>query len=162
MDALTLMKTDTAGNFACNFTPYPLTPIIVPPPAVLNVPIYSVPQTTSVVNLATNIVTLNANQASYCLLFSTNDQPANTASISVYPSPVPAGENIYLATSGIGGDAIISVYDATGRVVLTYSRSITKNETIEISTAGFAPGMYLARITGTDQNLTGTSRFILR
>jgi hypothetical protein len=163
LTALSIMKTDANGNFPCEFNYYPMTFLASQlAPSVLNVPIYSIPQLTTVGTMAPVITNLSVTETDFCLLFSTNDQDANAISMNAYPSPVAEGENLNLNVSGVQGDATIAVYDANGRIVTSFSSTIITNGTIEISTAGFASGIYMVRMTGTNENLLGTTRFIVK
>ncbi|MDQ3111555.1 MAG: T9SS type A sorting domain-containing protein [Bacteroidota bacterium] len=163
LTALSIMKTDVNGNFACDFNYYPLSFLASQlSPSVLSVPIYEIPQMSSSTVITATSTSLMPTEVDFCILFSTNDQLQAASAISVYPSPVVAGENLTLAISGVEGEATVSVYDANGRMVKTLSQNIVTNGIIEIATADFASGIYLVRMTGANENVLGTTRFIVR
>jgi hypothetical protein len=163
LTALSIMKTDANGNFPCDFEYMPMTFFASQlSPSVLNVPIYSVPQPSYPSTMTFNMTNLSVSEMDFCLLFSTNEATANATSIAAYPSPVTEGDNLNLTVSGMEGEAVISVYDANGRVVSTFTKNVVTNGIIEIPTTGFAPGIYMVRMTGTNENLLGSTRFIVK
>ncbi|HET6991145.1 MAG TPA: T9SS type A sorting domain-containing protein, partial [Bacteroidia bacterium] len=165
MTALTLMKTDANGNFPCTFSHVSMSVnSSAATPTVLNVPIYTFTETNTANSLTFYGTTMNASQTDFCTLFGTNDQVANPTSISAFPSPIASGENLQLNVSGIEGTSVISIYDANGKVVKQVNREFSGNQntTLEISTVDLNAGIYLVRITRTDQQVLGMTKFIVR
>ncbi len=165
LTAVSIMKTDINGNFGCNFNYFAMgfsTSQVSP--TVLNVPIYSIPQTTSPSTITYNCTSLNATEVDFCTLFGVNDPIENAVSISAFPSPIASGENLHLTVSGLDGAASIFVYDTRGKVVKEFNQEFSSNATtsMEISTADLNAGIYLVRITGADQEILGVTRFMVR
>jgi hypothetical protein len=162
MSALVIMKTNSSGTLPCDFSTYSMTENPTTSSAVvMSVPIYSHASSEVVTTLTSNAISLNATEVDYCVLFSTNSQVAEAASISVFPSPLAAGENIHLEIKNAAASSV-AVYDANGRVVRTLDTAPVLNSTLEISTADLSPGIYFIRVSGADQSLLGTSKFIIR
>ncbi len=164
LGAVSIMKTDANGNFACNFNYYPMSFLSSQiAPFVINVPIYPFTQTTNPSTFAPVATNLSTTEMDFCLLFSTNDQHAIEGTISAFPSPIASGENLHLNTSGINGNASVSIYDANGRLLQSFEQAFSNAETnVELSTANYASGIYLVRITDNNSNILGTTRFIVR
>lgn len=164
LSAITLMKTDANGAFVCNFDNFPMSFLSSQiSPSVLSVPIYSFTQATNSSTISPNTTGLTVTEVDFCLLFSTNDPIGTAASITAFPSPIAAGENLHLNVSGVEGTSTISIYDANGRIVKTMNQNLSMSTSnIEIPTMDFASGIYLVRMTGADENVLGTTRFIVR
>ena len=163
LTAVSIMKTDANGNFNCNFNYFPMSfNTTQVSPYTLNVPIYSFTQGTVSTPLTANATSLNSTEMDFCLLFSTDDLESST-SISAFPNPIAAGENLRLNVSGVDETATISIYDANGRIVKTMNQNLSMStNSIEISTLDFTSGIYLVRMTGEKENVLGTTRFIVR
>jgi hypothetical protein len=162
MSALVIMKTNSSGTLPCDFTNYTITENTASGNAVvMSVPIYSHAGSSVATTITASAIPLNATEVDYCVLFSTNSQIAEAASISVFPSPLAAGENIHLEIKGAAASSV-AVYDANGRVVRTLDTDPALSSTLEISTADLSSGIYFIRVSGADQSLLGTSKFIIR
>jgi hypothetical protein len=163
MTAIALMKTDTNGLFACDFNPQFMGFFYTQSlPTVLNVPIYSFVQSTIENTQAQVFANENATETDFCLLFSTGDQQKNDGGITAFPSPVAAGNNLQLNISGAEGTATIFIYNASGQIIKTLNQNLSANTMLEIPTTGFSSGIYLVRVCGANENLLGTTRFIVR
>jgi hypothetical protein len=161
MTALSFMKTDASGNFPCGFSNFPVTYSTTQiNPTCLTVPIYAHTLTATQTSPACSAVTLNATETDFCTLFSTNDHIAEAGSISIFPSPITAGENIHIAVNGAIA-AAVEIYNVDGKLVRSMENA-NANADLEIATTDLAPGIYLARVTDADHNLLGTSKFIVR
>jgi fibronectin-binding autotransporter adhesin len=80
---------------------------------------------------------------------------ASSGSLSVYPNP--ASDNITIELNKINSNALISIYDITGKIVRTYA---TENNRLNINRDGLQSGLYL--ITVTSDNRRYTSKLVIR
>jgi hypothetical protein len=161
--AIAFMKTDSNNVFSCDFNPQFMGFFFTQSlPTVLNVPIYSFVQST-IANAQPQLFSpVNATESDFCLLFSTNDQQPDAGNITAFPSPVTEGENLQLHISGVEGITTISVYNANGQIVKTLNENLSVDAKLEIPAQDFSPGIYLVRILDANENLLGTTRFIVK
>uniref|UniRef100_UPI002618CD0E T9SS type A sorting domain-containing protein n=2 Tax=uncultured Psychroserpens sp. TaxID=255436 RepID=UPI002618CD0E len=80
-------------------------------------------------------------------------------SFSIYPNPASDIVNIK-NVSNQSIDALIEVYDITGRRV--YQNTSDLNNDLQINVSGFENGVYLINITDSNNNITVTKRIVKR
>lgn len=62
--------------------------------------------------------------------------------VTLYPNPVLSGENAWLEFSSNSASSLISVYDASGKLISEERVSANGKFRYEIESSGFTPGMY--------------------
>ncbi|HET6993058.1 MAG TPA: T9SS type A sorting domain-containing protein [Bacteroidia bacterium] len=164
--SMTLFKTNTSGTVPCQFTGFSLQAdnITASPAPVAQVPVVRQTQNCTVQNPAFSLITITFAESDFCILFGEQEQHPDVKNVSAYPSPILSGENLQLNVSGIEGTSVISIFDANGKVVKQLNQELSGNQntTLEISTGDLSAGIYLVRITGTDQQVLGTTKFIVK
>ncbi|HET6993057.1 MAG TPA: T9SS type A sorting domain-containing protein [Bacteroidia bacterium] len=164
--ATSIFKTDASGNLGCEYHPVILTDVSgsFALPVDAQTTVYQTNVTAVANQQPIYAITSSPIETDFCLLFSVNEQPENGISLSAYPSPLASGENLHLNVSGIEGTSVISIFDANGKVVKQLNQELpgNQNTTLEISTGDLSAGIYLVRITGTDQQVLGMTKFIVR
>ena len=79
---------------------------------------------------------------------------SKTADLCIYPNPVDAGTSVNIEVSD---DAVVCVYAMSGALM---SQMEVQAGSAEISTAGFAPGLYIIRVV--TENTTSVAKLIVK
>jgi hypothetical protein len=82
------------------------------------------------------------------------------ADFSIYPNPNNGVFNI--VNEGQAGDYLIEVIDVTGKVVYAEQIQLNGNAQTEINTSNMNTGVYLVKMTNTDENYYRTIRMIVK
>lgn len=80
-------------------------------------------------------------------------QKEKTAGLKIYPNPM-ADKSTLLISAPEAGDAVISVYDVTGRIMIQ-SNNFLDNYTQEYTLSGLKNGSYIIHIKGNTYQLSG-------
>jgi hypothetical protein len=164
--AISLFKTDISGNMGCQYHPITMndnsSSFSLPVDA--QTIVYSTNVTGSVLQDQMFVSDLNSIETDFCMLFSVNETVENPISLNVFPSPISSGENLQLNISGINGSGGISIYDANGKVVKQFNHEFfpDQSEMIDVSTSDMSSGIYLVRITGADEKILASTKFIVK
>jgi hypothetical protein len=78
--------------------------------------------------------------------------------VLVYPNPVNRGQQLNILVTESAADGILQIYDAVGRLLGSYPFNVTAG----INTAGFAPGLYFYRLTGTEGRNIASGKIIIQ
>lgn len=79
---------------------------------------------------------------------------SKTADLCIYPNPVDAGTSVNIEVSD---DAVVCIYAMSGALM---SQMEVQAGSAEISTAGFAPGLYIIRVV--TENTTSVAKLIVK
>ncbi len=91
---------------------------------------------------------------SFCLSGISGTSEALGAHLQLYPNP--AGDFVMLDTGEVSGNfQRIQIYDAIGKIVWQSRSDIKGTEIFQISTADFAPGIYIVSVQTDRGNLSG-------
>ncbi|MBI3510894.1 MAG: T9SS type A sorting domain-containing protein [Bacteroidetes bacterium] len=126
-----------------------------------SVPFFRITENANGTALSTGTVSILATEADFCTLFSVQEHGSNIADVAVYPSPVANGEMLHVNIPGVVGKTVISVYDATGRLLDAKEQELVMNTPVDLQTTGYSKGVYLVRITDVNSNLIGETKFIV-
>jgi hypothetical protein len=159
--AISIMKTNVAGNFSCYYNSITLQDVTANNLTDVTPPMFKKVYAPGSQTLGTNYSASTSTENDFCLLFSVPEENGSSVSISAYPSPVSAGENFSISISGMEGEATISVYDATGKIVAQRNKIISISP-IEIQTNEWSGGIYFIRITNEKNELHGTAKFVVK
>ena len=82
------------------------------------------------------------------------------ADFSIYPNP-NSGQ-FMIVNEGQAGNYVIEVMDVTGKVVYAEQMQLNGNAQTEINTSGINTGVYLVKMTNTEDNYHRTIRMIVK
>jgi hypothetical protein len=162
MSGIGVCRSNTSGAFGCLYAPVTVITATASAVPQLNRAFNTLSFAVTVSTPAVSASDISVLQSDFCELTDVTDPSVNAVSISAFPSPLANGEALQLNISGINGDAIISVYDATGKMVKQINRTFASTTNVEMETTGLSGGVYLVRVTGADEQILGTTKFIVK
>jgi hypothetical protein len=95
----------------------------------------------------------------FCSYIASVNEHAAGEALNVYPNPATDHITVMLDNIKNSADAVVNMYDITGRMV--YSSAPGNSSSMEISTSGFAPGLYTVVISGGD-SVIGKQRVMIQ
>jgi hypothetical protein len=85
---------------------------------------------------------------------------AENIDFAIYPNP-NNGE-FTIANEGVTGDYLIEIVDVTGKVVYSENATLTSGERTDISPDNVQMGVYLVKLTNTQESYYRTLRMIIK
>jgi hypothetical protein len=95
----------------------------------------------------------------FCSYIASVNENAAVAELNIFPNPATDHLTIALDNIKIAPGTVTNIYDMTGRKV--YTSALDNSTFMNISTAGFAPGLYTVVISGADKIL-GKQRVVIQ
>lgn len=86
-----------------------------------------------------------------CSTTSINEQSNDGFQISVFPNPIPSGQNVTIKLPSLYNDVNIELINIHGQILI---QDKVVDEIYQLNTSGLSPGAYIVRIASHDQLIT--------
>ena len=93
-------------------------------------------------------------------MISVEELNSNAINLNVYPNP--NNGQFSILNEGLAGDFLVELMDVTGKVVHTERVQLNNAQRTDINTKDVTPGVYLLKMTNTEENYYRTLRMVVR